>query len=168
MDMAFVPALEEKMPVERLNLPPGQYLKTLKESAVCLAYGGDFYSSISGNDWFEKNQPDLYKLHKFKHMETSAVLRWDSWRFWEALTAGCVAVHLNFDACGFNLPVMPEAWKHYAPVDLSDLRGSAEELWSRREEWPDIAEAGRAWAIEHYAPEPVAMRVLQALLDNGT
>ena len=103
------------MPIKHLNLPPGQYIKALTSSAICLAYGGDFYSPLSGNTWFEKNQPELYKLHSFAHVESSALLRWDSWRFWESLAAGCVTVHLDFDSCGFNLPEMPKAWEHYVP-----------------------------------------------------
>lgn len=168
MDMAFLPPLQTLMAVKHINVPPGKYLNALMNSAVCLAYGGDFYSPISGNAWFEKNQPDLYKLHSFSHMETAAVLRWDSWRFWEAIAAGCVAVHLNFEDHGFHLPVMPEAWTHYIPLDLLDLKGSAEALWARREEWSAIADSERAWAIEHYAPAPAATRVLDALAADMT
>jgi hypothetical protein len=163
MDMAFVPPLSDLIPIHQVNVPPGQYIQELMNSAVCLTYGGDFYSPIVGNTWFEKNQPDLYALHSFRHVENAAVLRWDSWRFWEALAAGCAAVHLNFEDCGFHLPVMPEPWTHYIPIDLSDLAGSARALWEKRDMWPEIAQAGRAWAIEHYAPAPTAARVLQAL-----
>jgi len=166
LDIAFVPELRKVMTVEHIKLPPGQYLRTLKASAICLAYGGDFYSPISGNDWFEKNQPDLFKLHSFRHVEDAAVLRWDSWRFWEALASDCVAVHLNFNTCGFNLPRMPEAWVHYIPLNLSDLKGSADEIWTRRDEWESIAAQGRAWALQHYAPQPVAERVLHSLMDS--
>lgn len=163
LDMAFVPALEKHLPVENVNSPPGEYLQNLMNAAMCLCYGGDFYSPIMGNTWFKKNQPDVYAHHLFDHVESAAVLRWDSWRFWEALTAGCVAVHLDFEKYGFNLPIMPEPWVHYAPIDLADLAGSADAIWDRRDSWPDIAKQGRAWAIKHYTPTPTATRVLQSL-----
>lgn len=165
LEMAFLPALEKRMPIERINAPPSEYLRTLANSAVCLSYGGDFYSPIMRNEWFKQHQPDLYAHHTFEHVSSSVVLRWDSWRFWEALAAGCVAVHLNFDQCGFNLPVMPEAWTHYIPLDLENLATSADAIWDRRSEWATISEAGRAWAIEHYAPKPTAERVLAALAE---
>jgi hypothetical protein len=37
----------------------------------------------------------------------------------------------------------------------------------RRKEWPTIAERGRAWALEHYAPKPTAERVLRAMLERA-
>ena len=117
------------------------------------------------NTWFEQHQPDLYAQHRFAEVSSAAVLRWDSWRFWEALACGCVAVHLNFEDYGFHLPVMPETWTHYIPLDLANLTASADAIWERRDEWPRIAEAGRAWAIEHYAPAPTAERVLNAMAE---
>ncbi len=165
LDLAFVPALERHLPVRRVNVPPKDYLQALKETAVCLCYGGDFYSPIQGNEWFAKNQPDVAALHAFETLEAAAVLRWDSWRFWEALAAGCIAIHLDFEKYGFDLPVMPEPWVHYVPLDLANLEHAATELWDRRDEWPAIAAQGRAWAIEHYAPAPTAHRVLAALAE---
>lgn len=165
LDLAFVPDLQKVLPVEYINIPPGHYIEALKKSAVCLCYGGDFYSQIQGNGWFDKNQPELAALHRFQTLDAAAVLRWDSWRFWEALAAGCVAVHLDFEKYGFDLPVMPEPWVHYVPLDLADLKSSAAAVWDRREQWPDIGARGRAWAVEHYAPQPTAKRVLQAMAE---
>ena len=45
-------------------------------------------------------------------------------------------------------------------IDLDDIKGSVEQLLDREKDWPAIAEQGRAWAIEHYAPQPTAARVL--------
>lgn len=165
LDLAFVPHLEKHMPVDRRILAPGAYIEDMLGSAVCLAYGGGFYSPITDNPWFAKNAPDLIATHTFPHMEGPAfVLRWDSWRFWESLAAGCVTVHLDFEKYGFSLPAMPKAWEHYAPIDLDDLTGSVAALMDRAKDWEDIAERGRAWAVEHYAPAPTARYVLSAAL----
>ena len=148
LDISYVPALARHIPVDKSNLLPGAYLEAMLGSAVCLAYGGDFYSPIAGNPWFARNDPALAKAHSFKHMTAEAVvLRWDSFRLWESFTAGCVTVHLDFAKYGFALPVKPEAWAHYAPIDLDDIKGSVEQLLDREKDWPAIAEQGRAWAI---------------------
>jgi hypothetical protein len=55
---------------------------------------------------------------------------------------------------------MPVPWRHYVPLDLSNLTGSVEELMARQNEWADIAAAGRAWALQFYSPQAVAERFL--------
>ncbi len=165
LDISYVPALETKLPVDRTQLGPAAYLQSMLSSAVCLAYGGDFYSPIAGNAWFKQNDPGLAAIHNFQRFEMpAAVMRWDSFRLWESFAAGCVTVHLDFEKYGFHLPQMPVAWEHYVPIDLDDLAGSAEHLLDRAKEWPDIAERGRAWAIKHYAPKPVAEHVLRTMV----
>ena len=168
LDLTFIPRLESHMPVDRRILSPAAYVEGLLTSAVCLAYGGGFYNPIIDNPWFAKNAPDLIATHTFARMDGSAfVLRWDSWRFWESLAAGCVTVHLDFEKYGLALPVMPKAWEHYVPIDLDDVAGSVEALMDRAGEWEAIAERGRAWAIEHYAPAPTAQYVLAEVLNNS-
>jgi len=133
---------------------------------MCLAYGGDFYTPISTNPWFKKNQPDLAQVHTFIDMEVPALVqRWDSFRLWESFAAGTLAIHLNFDKYGFSLPEMPVAWTHYAPIDLDDIAGSVREILNREDKWAEIAEMGRAWAIAHYAPRPTAIRMLSTMLN---
>lgn len=168
LDLSFVPALERRMPVARDMLGPDAYLEALLNSTLCLAYGGEFYSPIMGNPYFSKHEPATAAAHAFSRLDAPAlVLRWDSFRLWEAFAAGCLVVHLDFDKYGFALPEMPEAWKHYAPVDLDDIKGSAERIMDCEKDWPAIAEAGRAWAIDHYAPRPTAARVLTAMLAHA-
>ncbi len=165
LDLTYVPALARAMPVDQNILAPEAYLKALLGTQICLAYGGDLYSPIARNAWFAKNDPALAAEHSFKEMKAPAVvMRWDSFRLWESFAAGCLTVHLDFDKYGFALPVKPEAWVHYAPIDLDDIAGSVEALLAREKDWPAIAAAGRAWALEHYAPAPTATRVLTAML----
>jgi hypothetical protein len=117
-----------------------------------------------GNPYFAKHDPTMAAAHAFARLDAPAlVLRWDSFRLWESFACGCLTVHLDFAKYGFALPVMPEAWTHYAPIDLDDIAGSAERIMAREKDWPRIAEAGRAWAIRHYAPKPTAERVLDAM-----
>jgi hypothetical protein len=165
LDMTYVPLLRGRMPVNDTVVPPTDYIAALTSSQVCLAYGGDFFSPIQTNPWFAEREPQTLARHSFDRIDATAmVLRWDSWRFWESLVAGCVTVHVDFQKYGLRLPVMPEPWVHYAPIDLGDVTGSVEALMDRQSQWADIAEAGRAWAIEHYAPKATALRVLRQLL----
>jgi hypothetical protein len=165
LDMSYVPRLRSQMQVDDSFYAPRDYVSALMSSQVCLAYGGDFFSPIQTNPWFAEREPEALARHSFDRIDASAmVLRWDSWRFWESLAAGCLTVHLDFQKYGLKLPVMPEPWVHYAPIDLDDISGSVDALMERRNQWADIAEAGRTWAIAHYAPKPTALRVLRQLL----
>ena len=166
LDMTYVPALQRHLTVDEKLRAPDAYLASLLNSAVCLAYGGDFYSPITSNPWFGRNDPRTAEAHTFARLDAKAVvLRWDSFRLWESFAAGCLTVHLDFEKYGFALPVKPQAWTHYAPIDLDDVAGSVARLMEREKDWPAIAEAGRAWAIEHYAPKPTAIRILSDMLD---
>jgi hypothetical protein len=165
LDIAFVPHLQKHMPVDASLLSPTDYLQSMMNSQLCLAYGGDFYTSQSNNTWLQSKQPDVFKVHTFASFKDKAlVMRWDSWRFWESLMAGCVTVHLDFEKYGFDLPELPKPWVHYAPIDLDDLKGSVEAILDHQKQWPEIAEQGRIWGITHYAPKPTATRFLNQLL----
>jgi len=165
LDLAYVPHLTKAMNVDSAVYEPQAYLDALLGATVCLAYGGDFYTSQKANTWLADKDPALFKYHSFQSFVGDAiVMRWDSWRFWESLMAGCVTVHLDFAKYGFKLPVMPQPWVHYAPIDLDDLKGSVAALMDHEKQWPEIAEAGRAWALEHYAPTPTALRVLRQMI----
>jgi hypothetical protein len=165
LDLSYVPHLKTKMAIDDAIVAPHTYLEALMSSRVSLAYGGEFYSPIQTNPWFAEREPHMLARHSFDRIDAPAIImRWDSWRFWESLVAGCVTVHLDFAKYGLRLPVMPEPWVHYAPIDLDNIKGSVEALMDHEKHWADIAEAGRAWAITHYAPKPTALRVLSQLL----
>lgn len=165
MELAYMPHLRAQCEVDETSYGGDAYIEALMGAQMCLAYGGDFYMSLAANTWLKERDPAAYAYHSFARFDgASIVMRWDSWRFWESLLAGCVTVHLDFAKYGFHLPVAPEPWIHYAPIDLDDLKGSVAALFEREREWPAIAEAGRAWAIAHYAPQAVAVRVLRQLL----
>jgi len=165
LDLSYVPRLKARLAVDEAIYPPAAYRDALFGTQVCLAYGGEFYSPIQTNPWFAERDPATLARHGFERLSAPAlILRWDSWRFWESLVAGCLTVHLDFMKYGFKLPVMPEPWVHYAPIDLDDIKGAVETLLDREKDWPAIAAAGRDWAIAHYAPRPTALRVLEQML----
>jgi hypothetical protein len=108
LDVSFVPALERRIAVDQTDHAGNAYLPALLDSQVCPAYGGDFFAALQTNAYLAKAQPQVVENHRFQVLNAPAlVMRWDSWRFWESLAAGCLTVHLDFDSCGFSLPVMP-------------------------------------------------------------
>jgi hypothetical protein len=88
-------------------------------------------------------------------------VQWDSFRFWEALCAGCTAFNLDLDRYGVLLPMMPENWKHYIGVDFDRVEETVERIQADPGCLERIAAAGHAWAMEHYSPKAMARRFLE-------
>jgi hypothetical protein len=101
-------------------------------------------------EWFDRADP-----------RPRRAMQWDSFRFWEALAAGCAVFNIDLDYYGVEMPVMPVNGEHYIGVrfdkvgDLIDRLAAAPE-WLQR-----VAAQGRAWALEHYAPRAHATRMLK-------
>jgi len=160
LDLALLPHLEKYFEIDRTCEVSG-YPERLASSLGCLAYGGDMFGDLIKNPYF-KNNAVMQALEQNRPMLRDPVIaRWDSWRFWESLAAGCLTFHLDFEEYGFLLPEMPVRWKHYIPLNLADLKGSVAELMDRKIEWEAIAEAGKAWALDHYTPIPTARRFIK-------
>jgi hypothetical protein len=88
------------------------------------------------------------------------IVQWDSFRFWETLTAGAVAFHLDLERYGVTLPVMPQNWVHYIGIDLENPGAALDRLRAEPSRLAAIASAGQAWALEHYSPAAAARRFL--------
>lgn len=87
-------------------------------------------------------------------------VQWDSFRFWEALAAGCAAFNLDLEHYGVDIPVMPENWKHYIGVNFDKVGDVMERLAADPGVLARVADAGRAWALAHYSPRQMAQRFL--------
>ncbi|MEI6491237.1 MAG: hypothetical protein WCO94_01725 [Verrucomicrobiota bacterium] len=89
-------------------------------------------------------------------------VQWDSFRFWETLCAGAVAFNLDLDRYGVEIPVMPENWVHYIGLDMDRVKPAIDRILDDSSCLGKIANAGRAWAMEHYSPRKMAERFLDA------
>jgi hypothetical protein len=157
LDFSLLPHLEKYFTIDR-TIEIAGYPERLTNSIGCLAYCGEFQGDLVKNPFF-KNLPDYQPLAQHRTFtQDPVIMRWDSWRFWESLAAGCLTFQLDFEKYGFQLPKMPVAWKHYVPLDFADLKGSVEQLMDRKAEWATIAAEGQRWALENYTPEPTARR----------
>ena len=134
------------------------YYHRLQAAVACASFGGIF-----------RNWPKNYTTQKqFVHrilnkldFRVPAILRWESWRFWESLAAGCVPFQIDYEKYGALLPAMPENWKHYIGIDLSNQKKVVEKLSDEPDILKEIAVQGRQWAIENYSPVPTAKRFLE-------
>lgn len=85
---------------------------------------------------------------------------WDSFRFWEAMCAGCATFNLDLERYGALLPVMPQKGVHYFGVDLSKPGEVIQQLADDPGRLESVAAAGRAWALAEYSPAATARRFL--------
>ena len=90
-------------------------------------------------------------------------VQWDSFRFWEALAAGCVAFNIDLERYGVVLPVMPENWKHYIGVNLENVDRDVRRITESPNLLEDVAAQGHQWAMENYSPKKAAARMLHAV-----
>ncbi len=91
------------------------------------------------------------------------LIQWDSWRFWEALAAGCLVFNFDLPHYGVVLPVMPADFVHYVAVRPDNAVAVLARLAAEPGRAEQIAAQGRAWALAHYAPRPLARRFLLEL-----
>ncbi len=130
------------------------YYRRLFRSAFC--------SCLSGYLLPAGNAPAVVPL-RFRRKGPIRAAQWDSWRLWEALAAGCVALHLDFEKYGMKPPLKPRNWDHYLGADLDDLDGFAERVRNETGRLDEIAAQGRRWALEHYSPRAAAERFLNTV-----
>ncbi len=90
-------------------------------------------------------------------------IQWDSWRFWEALAAGCLVFNLDLEHYGVALPVMPSPWEHYIPVRPDNLTEIRSRLQNEAGLAEQIAHQGQAWALRHYSPVALARRFIATM-----
>ena len=164
LDLSLIPALQQYLPIEtHYTESNSQFMELLSKSRYSLGYGGCFSQNLCLSPTFSAIEvyEEFFSHLTFSH--DTVVTRWDSWRFWESLVAGCVTIHLDFQQYGFLLPVMPENWKHYIGLDLANINRDIERMMDERDRMEEIAHNGRLWALEHYSPISVARRFLKSV-----
>ncbi|QOX80341.1 hypothetical protein FY034_15820 [Trichlorobacter lovleyi] len=164
LDLSFVPLLMQHFNVNKTLTGTERwgedYYRFLSAHTGCLAYGGYYGQNLLNNPWFHFVEPLSSFLQQVTWQRDTAVLRWDSWRFWESLVFGCATVHLDFEQYGFSLPVLPVNWEHYIGIRLEHLKEDVERIHDERQRLPEIGRAGREWAIRHYSPTAIAQRFI--------
>lgn len=182
----FLPRLETVLPIDNsvdgLDAPPTDpyaylqwvqtvrrhypsYYRRLRETAACACFGGLLINPWPLDAFGPSNLQDRI-INKFLSMVDTRprrIMNWESWRFWEAMAAGCVAFHVDFDKYGSFLPVMPENWRHYIGIDLDNMQAAVDRIAGEPEILERISTEGRLWALENYSPVPTARRFLETI-----
>jgi hypothetical protein len=137
-----------------------QYYRRLAEARACAAFGGYFVTR-----WPRAKESltsrVLKRLLARTHLRSRLVSQWDSWRMWESFAASCATIHVDLERYGCVLPVMPENWVHYIGVDLDRPQAAIDRVRDDPSILARVGSAGHAWALQHYAPVPVARRLLR-------
>ncbi len=137
------------------------YYKRLRESVGCACFGGVLLPS-----WTRDPVSPTKLWHRILSkldLRPTQLVKWESWRFWEALAAGCVPFHLDYDKYGADFPVMPENWRHYIGIDLDNIQESIDRIADDPEGLERISTEGRLWALKYYSPIPTAQRFLETI-----
>jgi len=189
---SFEPKIESILPIDRtkddLSLEPKDpydrlmwhqtgkrysrsYYERLKSSQAVACFCGEMIPPmpfrnpecylVGGNK--AKIRRFFYELLGKLDPRAPRSVQWDSFRFWEALAAGCVAFNIDLERYGVVLPVMPENWKHYIGVNLENVDETIERLKDNDGCLEKVAQAGREWALENYSPKKMAQRLLRHL-----
>jgi hypothetical protein len=151
------------------------YYERLRTSVACSCVGGQLISALP-HDWSvlhgggRRVQLRTIRYNLFSRLNggTPRWNQWESWRFWESLTAGCASLMLDFEKYGVELPIQPENWKHYIGFDLDQIEGDLERIIKEPDILRSVADAGRQWALTHYSPAPVARKFLSEIQFHET
>jgi hypothetical protein len=84
----------------------------------------------------------------------------DSFRFWEALAAGCAAINIDLEHYGVTMPVMPTNGVDYLGLDFAHVGAFIDRLRADAGLLELVAAQGKLWALTHYSPKAVAERLL--------
>lgn len=185
----FLPRLQEVLSiddtVDATNTPPvnpyaylhwvqtdrrhyPSYYQRLREAAACACFGGLFINPWPLDAFGPKTPHDraINWLLKRLNVQPQRILNWESWRFWEAMAAGCVVFHVDLDKYGAYLPVMPKNWQHYIGIDLDNMQSAVDRIAEDPEILQRISAAGSQWALQHYSPAPTALRFLETVCSD--
>jgi len=153
------------------------YYERMGSVAACSAFCGEIVPSLPARAqvylWGGRKAKVLrayYRLLSALSGGHDRIISCDSFRFWEALAAGTVALNVDLEKYGVQLPVMPRNWEHYIGVDFGSSRGLKQAVERIRDDpgcLERIAAQGRAWALEHYSPAAQAARLIGALAEGS-
>jgi hypothetical protein len=145
-----------------------RYYEQLREAAACACFCGYFVHPKIDRVWTVVNSRYFLRVVSEliargagpKRFMQWPLLSWDSWRLWEAMAAGCVVVHVDFEKHGIELPRMPVNWQHYIGVDFEHVEDTVARLQAEPDILAKISANGAEFARTHYSPFATAKRFL--------
>ena len=149
------------------------YYERLKRSQAVACFCGDMIPAapFAGADRYlagggrARLRRALFELLDRFDPRPRRAIQWDSFRFWEAMAAGCAAINIDLEYYGVALPVMPINGQHYLGVRFDAVDEAVDRLAAEPALLERVARQGREWALANYSPRahgPAAAR-----LDTG-
>ncbi len=170
LDLSLIPKLEKYFFIKDEITSQEQYIQDLKSYKACLAYCGSFYRDVRPNTWFLAN----FKVKNLNFREIvnePVILRFDSWRYYEASLFGACPITLDFERYGLDTSANPIAWKEYIPIIFSDLEENILKICTASNDDPlffeKIGENARNWVLAKHSPKAVAERVISTMRAEG-
>jgi len=136
------------------------YYNRLARNMACASFGGELIKVYNHNN-SNYSVNILNELRKIISGKRYSIYQFDSWRFWEALVAGCCTFHVDFNKFGFVLPVNPVNQKHYFGSDIFNPFQTKKFMKHDYSYFEDISSSGREWVLDNYSPKKVAERFLK-------
>lgn len=147
-----------------------KYYNMLCKSLGNLCFCGELIPGLPNDPSIFLKGGNKAKLNKiiFEYLSNllnkkERIIQWDSWRFWETLCAGSIAIHIDIEQYGAELPVMPKNHVTYIGFDLSNLKKSVNQIFEDEEALFKIALNGKKWALENYSPKISSQRLLSLI-----
>lgn len=166
LSLSLEEAISKSGNLRRGAISQDKYPDFLTENKFICTYGGDIYRDLRlagdyGDDPFFGNN-----TYAFKKLEKECViLRWDSWRVYEAGLFGCIPLMLDYDIYGFSLNSTPPQ-ELYINIDMSNMGASLsklEELILKDNMAEDISKSLSEWFLDKYCPEALASHTLNII-----
>jgi hypothetical protein len=148
-----------------------EYYKMLCNTRFFMSFGG--YYEFYPLKYYPYNILDKIKRKPFywnylrlkkndqDFSPTVFVFQTDSFRFWEVLYSGSIAINLDMEYWNIKLPVMPIEGQHYIGIKNLSCKGQEEKLAGLTDKDLDmISQNAREWVATNYSPKAQAERIL--------
>jgi hypothetical protein len=147
-----------------------KYYDRVKQSQAVACFCGEIIPSmpfdpeqylVGGNR--AKLRRAFFELLGLLDPHPPRAVNWDSFRFWEGLSAGCASINVDLSLYGVDLPVAPENGIHYLGVNFARVRDLVDQLDAEPQILERIGTEGKRWAEQHYSARAVVKRFLELL-----
>ena len=168
LDLILIPKLKKHFEISEVITSHDQYVSDLQKYKAVLAYGGEIYKDLRLNSFFLGN-----KAYEFKKLPSDipVILRFDSWRYYEAALFGACPITLDFQIYGLETSANPEPWKEYIPIDFSEIDKTVSRIVESYGIDPmffeKIGKNARDWVLKNHSPLGVAKRFLNRMESEG-
>ncbi len=169
LDLILMPKIKDIGDISQENTTQEEYIEKLKTYRIVLAYCGEFYKDLRQNPYFLKEENSRINFKKI--IDDPIILRFDSWRFYEAALFEAVPLTVSLEKYGLDTGGNPAPWEEYIPLEFDKIDETVEQikfyLKNDIERITKIGKAARKWVIREHSPLAIAKRFLKICQKEG-